>query len=101
MRMQYQEMVNQQKALMNASFEQGKQAYSRGRYTSSVGLFKKALDEEGPFTGMGGDIQIWLALAYEVKPSRSGSDSTRDVFMGPSAACMAISFCSAEHTCDF
>ncbi|KAK9868392.1 hypothetical protein WJX84_006718 [Apatococcus fuscideae] len=61
----YQEMVNQQKALMNASFEQGKQAYSRGRYTSSVGLFKKALDEEGPFTGMGGDIQIWLALAYE------------------------------------
>ena len=86
MRMQYQEMVNQQKALMNASFEQGKQAYSRGRYTSSVGLFKKALDEEGPFTGMGGDIQIWLALAYEVKPPRSSSDSTRDVFMGPSGA---------------
>ncbi|KAK9844603.1 hypothetical protein WJX74_004472 [Apatococcus lobatus] len=61
----YQEIVHQQKALMNANFERGKHAYSHGRYAAAVASFKRALDEEGPFTGMGGDIQMWLALAYE------------------------------------
>ena len=64
---QYQEIVHQQKALMNGNFERGKHAYSHGRYPAAVGSFKQALDEEGPFTGMGGDIQMWLALAYEVR----------------------------------
>ncbi len=65
--LQYQELVNQQKALRNVSFEKGKYAYSRGVYTSAVTFFKQALDEEGPFTAMGGDIKMWLALAYEVR----------------------------------
>ena len=69
--LQYQELVNQQKALRNGNFERGKYAYSRGVYTSAVGLFKQALDEEGPFTAMGGDIQMWLALAYEVRMGQS------------------------------
>lgn len=46
-------------------FAQGKVAYERGQYPSSVTLLEAALNEEGPFTQLGGEIQMWLALAYQ------------------------------------
>lgn len=45
-------------------FSRGKEAYARGQYDASVVLFESALNEEGPFSQLGGDIQMWLALAY-------------------------------------
>lgn len=45
----------------------GKRAYEKGRYQDSVRLFEKALNEEGWMSRLGGDIQLWLALAYQVR----------------------------------
>ncbi|CAG9465607.1 unnamed protein product [Pedinophyceae sp. YPF-701] len=39
--------------------------YERGRYPEAVKMFERALDESGPFNRRGGDIQLWLALAYQ------------------------------------
>jgi hypothetical protein len=44
----------------------GKRAYEKGQYQDSVRLFEKALNEEGWMSRLGGDIQLWLALAYQV-----------------------------------
>lgn len=29
-------------------------------------MFLAALDKSGPFSKLGGDVQMWLALAYQV-----------------------------------
>lgn len=47
-------------------FTAGKQAHARGQYPASAQLLEMALNEEGPFTQLGGEIQLWLALAYQV-----------------------------------
>lgn len=39
----------------------------KGQYPASVALLEKALREEGPFSQLGGEIQMWLALAYQVR----------------------------------
>lgn len=44
----------------------GKYAYERGRYQDAVLALELALNKEGPFSQLGGDIQMWLALAYQV-----------------------------------
>lgn len=41
-----------------------KKAYASGLYPQAVELFESALNEEGPFTQLGGEIQLWLAEAY-------------------------------------
>lgn len=46
-------------------FEEGKWLYSRGRYEESKRVLVKALDAQGPFSLLGGDIQMWLALAHQ------------------------------------
>lgn len=48
-------------------FAQGKLAYERGQYPASARLLEQALNEEGPFTQLGGEIQLWLALAYQAR----------------------------------
>ena len=48
----------------------GKRAYEKGLYQDSVRLFEKALNEEGWMSRLGGDIQLWLALAYQVHLQR-------------------------------
>jgi hypothetical protein len=45
----------------------GKRAYEKGLYQDSVRYFEKALNEEGWMSRLGGDIQLWLALAYQVR----------------------------------
>ena len=40
-------------------------ADERGQYPASARLLEQALNEEGPFTQLGGEIQLWLALAYQ------------------------------------
>lgn len=45
----------------------GKLAYERGRYQESVVLFEKALNDEGWMSRLGGEIQLWLALAYQAR----------------------------------
>lgn len=46
-------------------FNAGKAAYTKGRYKESVVLFERALNREGWMSALGGDIQMWLALAYQ------------------------------------
>ena len=55
-----------EKAERYKEFTLGKYAYGKGQYQSSTQLFTAALDREGPFSPMGGEIQLWLALAYQV-----------------------------------
>lgn len=55
-----------EKAERYKEFTLGKYAYGKGQYQSSMQLFTAALDKEGPFSPMGGEIQLWLALAYQV-----------------------------------
>ncbi len=64
--MQRAEELQRERKARAVQFEAGKSAYARGRYPSSVELLEKALNEEGPFSQLGGEIQLWLALAYEV-----------------------------------
>ncbi|CAL8463999.1 g3534 [Coccomyxa elongata] len=54
-----------EKAAKQREFTLGKLAYGKGQYNSSVQLFTQALDKEGPFSPLGGEIQLWLALAYQ------------------------------------
>jgi len=46
-------------------FENGKTYYERGMYPEALTAFTKALDEQGPFTKLGGEIQMWQALSYQ------------------------------------
>ena len=50
----------------NLAFTYGKKAYGRGLYPRAEQLLTTALDMEGPFSALGGEIQLWLALAYQV-----------------------------------
>ncbi len=36
------------------------------QYPTSVELLTRALDAEGPFSALGGEIQLWLALGLQV-----------------------------------
>lgn len=54
----------------------GKRAYEKGLYQDSVRLFEKALNEEGWMSRLGGDIQLWLALAYQVCLQRHEPSTT-------------------------
>lgn len=59
------EQLKKEQEARAVKFQQGKLAYGRGQYTASVQFFERALDEEGPFSQFGGEIQLWLALAYQ------------------------------------
>jgi tetratricopeptide (TPR) repeat protein len=59
------EDLQREKDQKSALFVYGKKAYERGQYPAATQAFERALDEEGPFTGLGGEIQLWLALAYQ------------------------------------
>lgn len=43
-------------------YSQGKAAYARGQYPRAVELLEAALDQEGPFSQLGGEVQLWLAM---------------------------------------
>lgn len=59
------EEIRKEKESRAVKFVQGKAAYARGQYPASVMLLEQALNEEGPFTQLGGEVQMWLALAYQ------------------------------------
>jgi hypothetical protein len=59
------EELRKEKEARAVKFSQGKVAYERGQYDTAAKLFETALNEEGPFTQLGGEIQMWLALAYQ------------------------------------
>lgn len=59
--------VNRLKEINNVKFGQGKSAYSTGQYLASMVLFQEALEKEGEMSALGGEIQLWLALAYQVQ----------------------------------
>ena len=52
------------KAEKARKFELGKALYAKGMYPQSVKALVVALDAEGPFSQLGGEIQLWLALAH-------------------------------------
>ena len=41
------------------------------QYPTSVELLTRALDAEGPFSALGGEIQLWLALGLQVSTDRA------------------------------
>ena len=64
---QEKERAAQELKARSRHFILGKYAYERGQYQKAVEALEEALDREGPFTQLGGDIQLWLALAYNVR----------------------------------
>jgi hypothetical protein len=42
-------------------------AYERGEYPQSVALLEQALKDVGEYSVVGGEVQLWLALAYQVR----------------------------------
>lgn len=69
--MQQAAKAERDKAERYRDFTLGKHQYGKGQYQSSTQSFTAALDREGPFSPMGGEIQLWLALAYQVRISSS------------------------------
>lgn len=59
------EELEQEKNMKNAMFRAGKEYYERGMYKDSLRAFEKALEAEGPLSPLGGEIQLWLALALQ------------------------------------
>lgn len=59
------ERAKQAELERSREFSVGKYCYERGRYEDSVVALELALNKEGPFSQLGGDIQMWLALAYQ------------------------------------
>ena len=66
---QEKERAKQAELERSREFSVGKYCYERGRYEDSVAALEAALAKEGPFSQLGGDIQMWLALAYQVCPT--------------------------------
>ena len=60
------ELQRREQAARNKQFSLGKLAYGKGLYPESARLFELALNKEGPFSKLGGEIQLWQALAYQV-----------------------------------
>jgi len=58
--------AKRERELKSIKFTQGKRAYSTGQYDASMVLFQDALEQEGDLSPLGGEIQLWLALAYQV-----------------------------------
>jgi tetratricopeptide (TPR) repeat protein len=54
------------KEARSIDFNRGKYLYERGQYQEAVAALTKALDAEGPFSQLGGEVQLWLALSYQV-----------------------------------
>ena len=52
------------------AFVGGQFLYERGRYDEAVVAFEAALKESGEATQLGGDIALWLALAYDASGKR-------------------------------
>lgn len=65
--LQEKERAKQAELERSREFSIGKYAYERGRYQDAVLALEVALNKEGPFSQLGGDIQMWLALAYQVR----------------------------------
>ena len=65
--MQEAEELRRLKEVNNVKFSQGKKAYSIGQYMASMLLFQEALQKEGEYSALGGEIQLWLALAFQVR----------------------------------
>ena len=61
------EAQRREQAARSKQFSLGKLAYGKGLYPESARLFEVALDHEGPFSKLGGEIQLWQALAYQVQ----------------------------------
>jgi tetratricopeptide (TPR) repeat protein len=49
----------------DTDFQSGQIAFERGEYRQAVGYFLAAIAQVQPNTPIGGEIQIWLATAYE------------------------------------
>ena len=62
------EQRRREQAAKSRQFTLGKIAYGKGLYPESRALLEQALNQEGPFSKLGGEIQLWLALAYQVGP---------------------------------
>jgi hypothetical protein len=54
-----------ERAARSREFAAGKELYARGEYPRAAAVLELALDRTGPFTQEGGEVQMWLALAYE------------------------------------
>lgn len=59
--------LEKQKAARQEKFALGKKAYAVGQYAAATRFFELALNDEGPFSMLGGEIQLWLALAYQAE----------------------------------
>ena len=49
----------------DTEYQSGQIAFERGEYRQAVGYFLAAIAQVQPNTKIGGEIQIWLATAYE------------------------------------
>ena len=59
------EELEKEKEEKSRLFSAGKQYYERGQYNNSREALEMALVREGALSPLGGDIQLWLALAYQ------------------------------------
>ena len=50
---------------LDTDYQSGQIAFERGEYRQAVGCFLAALAQVQPNTKIGGEIQVWLATAYE------------------------------------
>ncbi|KAJ7553226.1 hypothetical protein O6H91_06G089000 [Diphasiastrum complanatum] len=55
----------EQRKQAETMFQMGQRAYGRGVYDKSVTLFEAALTNVPDSSNLGGEIQLWLAMAYE------------------------------------
>jgi tetratricopeptide (TPR) repeat protein len=56
-----------------AHYVQGKAAFERGQYRRSIEAWEAALNLINPNSILGGEVQIWLTLAYEAKGQRQAA----------------------------
>ncbi len=68
------ELQRREQAAKSKQFSLGKLAYGKGLYPESARLFEVALDKEGPFSKLGGEIQLWQALAYQVQVYKNATN---------------------------
>lgn len=57
--------IEEERRKKTAALELGKLLYERGRYSECAETLEKALEHESQMSPLGGEIQMWLALAYQ------------------------------------
>ena len=69
------------KEKQSRNFAAGKYLYERGEYAEAVQRLETAVKDTGTESSLGGEVQLWLALAYQAVGREAEAGEVRQSWM--------------------